>query len=255
MNLSGGCCGSGFKPIIRGERMKRLISWVLVLSGAMVAQQVANAAAANNETDSAEGRFWGGVGLKYWSAAYNPSENFGASQIGNKSLNFAVGYDRFFYTATLSGFGNLNGAVSGSNYPAGGIQYMEQAFGLGYNFNSNVAIVAGLKTFLELYPGNTVQHEVKYNTIAGVFNYPLTDSKIVLMGNVAIGRGSSALVIQAQNSYDYMGYELGASYPIFESTKVIAAYKSESMGLPYGAAGLKGTATKSGPMVGVTYSF
>lgn len=224
--------------------MKHLITWVMVLAGVLMGQQIANAASGSEPS-----HFWGGVNLKYWMSSYNPSEGFGTTKVGQVSPSFVIGYDRFFYTLTFP----LQPTITNNAYPAGGIKLQEQSFGVGYNFSSNFALVIGKKSFAELYNGTT--NNTTYNTVAAVFNWAVPDSKTILFGNIGIGQGKSQNYVQAQNSYKYSGYELGVSYPVYTSTKASLGYKSEKMELPFGVAGMLGTAKKSGLIAGISYLF
>ena len=227
--------------------MKHLAAWVFAITGVLMGQQFANAA-----SDSEPSHFWGGVNLKYWMATYNPSSSLGEAKVNEAMPTVVVGYDRFFYTLTFQTQPN----ATSSTYPAGGIKLQDEAFGFGYNFSSNFALVIGQKAFAEVTAGTT-PNRTKYNTIAAVFNWTIPDSKIVLFGNIATGKGKSAQgnITQAQTKYAFSGYEFGISYPILPSSKVSLGYKWEQMGLPFGTAGTLGIAEMSGLFTGISYSF
>lgn len=224
--------------------MKRLTALILVLSSVLAGQQIAYA----EPSDSEASQWWGGVNLKYWMASYQPSKaSYATTTHGQALPTIVVGYDRFFYTLTLT----PNTTVTDNTYPAGGITLQEQSFGFGYNINSNFAVVLGYKTFTEMTSvpvGNNPSgmSDGKYTTAAAVINWPIPDSKAGLFGNIGIGQASSPTA----NSSGYTGYELGVNYAIFPSSKVSLGYKSESLAMPY-----NGTATQSGLFGGISYSF
>lgn len=223
--------------------MKRTMLWMV--AGLLVAQ----AAYAEDEA-GAEKNWWGGVSAKYWMVNYN-SPSVASTSVSQIIPTLAVGYKDFFYTLSIIG-----------NQKAGSTEYQEESSGFGYRITPNIAAVLGFRFFGELPPAGTYYvNRTAYQTVAGIFNWPLPDSKFILNGSLGYGTGKpqNGNFPDDNSNHPYTGVELGLSYLATDSVKVSAGYKSEKFDLPYKAINAtvttSGVAEKSGFYLGADYSF
>lgn len=239
--------------------MKRFMLWMV--AGLLVVQT-----AYAEEEGGAEKNWWGGVSLKYWMASFT---NAGASSVANNEYQgtVALGYDKYFITWT--GLPYSLASPMSSPYGGGSMIQGERAFGLGYNINSNFSVVLGIKELLDFYSGlqsgTTISKNgtsygtlgtATYNTVAVLGNWKIPDTKLILVGNLSVGQGTSN-VSGDSASHQYLGGEFGVSYLLLDNWKAGVGYKYEQLDTPHPANPLPvfGRSTKSGLFANVGWSF
>lgn len=215
---------------------------------------------AENEVET-QRNFWGGINLREWQESSNDPVITQNSSEPIQLLTFAAGYKNLFLTFTVVP------TSASSPTSTGTIRRNEAAFGIGYYVTPNLAFVLGQKGVDGVYKdtvnsNNNAMYTASYNTLAVIYNWPISNTDWKIFGNAAYGKGDSSTtmtnVVNHVSNLAYSGYEIGATYSLSASSNLSVGYKSETASEAYYYSNgntTVGILTRTGVFLGLGWAF